>query len=141
MNIISIGYIRFLFHHWASANQTQPYLTISHGHTEYVFHQPIKHNHISQWAMAILDMCCISQSNTTMPPHEQWPYWICVSSANHTQPFLLMSRGQMGYVLHQPIIMDFSSIIFRPIRNSIFNGANIGCHILMTQENCFEDHP
>jgi len=84
-------------------------LLMSHGHIEYVFHQPIKHNHISQWAMAILDMCCISQSNTTMPPHEQWPYWICVSSTNQTQPYLTMSHGHIGYVLHQPIKHNHAS--------------------------------
>ena len=109
---MSHGHIGYVFHqpivhnqspdepwpYWicvASANQTQPCLLISHSHIGYVFHQPIKNNHILHWAMAILNMCFIGQSNTTISYNEPWPYWIYVSSANHTQPFLLMSRGQM----------------------------------------------
>lgn len=116
-------------------------LLMSHGHIGYVLHKPIKHNHASSWVIAILYMCFISQSYTTVSYNEPWPYWICVSSANYTQSIswwavakwdmcfirqsyttnLLVSRDKMGYLLHQPIkhIMDFSSIIYRPIRNSI----------------------
>jgi hypothetical protein len=93
----------------SSANQTQPYLTMSHGHIGYVLHQPIKHNHASSSAIAILDMCFISQSKTTISYTEPWPYWICVSSANQTQPYLTMSHGHIGYMFHQPIIHNHFS--------------------------------
>ena len=55
---------------------------MSHGHIGYMFHQPIIHN---------------------QSPDEPWPYWICVASANQTQPCLLMSHSHIGYVFHQPI--------------------------------------